>query len=94
MSEGGQLLFGFRIKVARTFKERAIGLIGKDLKADEGLLIEKCNAIHTFFMSYPIDAIFLDKNLKPIKTVKNIKPWTFLVFGGFKARYVLEVKCS
>lgn len=85
-------LLGYKVKVAKTFRERAVGLIGHDLAPGEGLLIEKCNAIHTFFMSYPIDAIFLDKNMKVVKTVKNIRPWTFLVFGGFNARCVLEVK--
>lgn len=89
-----QLLLGYRVKVAKSFRERAVGLIGHELKEGEGLLIEKCNAIHTFFMSYPIDAIFLDKNMKPVKTVRNIRPWTFLVFGGFKARQVLEIKAQ
>lgn len=80
------------LRVAKTFRERAVGLIGYDLAPGEGLLIPKCNAIHTFFMSYPIDAIFLDKKMKVVKIVKNIKPNKFLVFGGFRARSVLEVK--
>ena len=84
---------GCRARVARTFPERARGLIGtRDLSAGEGLLIEKCNAIHTFFMSFPIDAIFLDDDNREVKTVRNIRPWTFLVFGGFRAKKVLEVK--
>ena len=84
---------GIRARVARTFAERARGLIGtKSLPPDEGMLILKCNAIHTFFMSFPIDAIFLDKNDNVVKTVKNIRPWRFFVWGGFKAAKVLEIK--
>ena len=86
-------LLGYKVKIARTFLERSRGLIGtRDLASDEGMLIEKCNAIHTFFMSFPIDAIFLDAENRVVRTVRNIRPWTFLVFGGFRARKVLEVK--
>ena len=85
-------ILGFRAKVARTFRERARGLIGtKTLAPGEGLLIEKCNAIHTFFMSFPIDAYFLDDGNRVIKTVKMIRPWSFLVWGGWRAKRVLEV---
>ncbi len=86
-------VLGVRAKVARTFRERAKGLIGtKDLPPGEGLLIERCNAIHTFFMSFPIDAVFLDKHDNVVKTVRGIRPWRFLVWGGWRARKVLETK--
>ncbi len=82
---------GIRARVAKSFKERAVGLIGtKSLPPGEGLLILKCNCIHTLFMSMTIDAVFLDKNDNVVKTVKNIKPWRFMVFGGFRAVKVLE----
>jgi uncharacterized membrane protein (UPF0127 family) len=84
-----------KVRVAKTFFERAKGLIGtKDMSPYEGMLIERCNAIHTFFMSFPIDAYFFDKKNRLVKVVKNIKPWKTLVFGGFKASYVIEVKSS
>ena len=86
-------ILGYKAKVARKLVERIRGLIGtKDLLPDEGMLILKCNAIHTFFMSFPIDAIFLDKNDKVVKTIKNIRPWRFFIWGGFKAVKVLEIK--
>lgn len=73
------------------FYERARGLIARPMpEAGHGLHIPKCNAIHTCFMSYPIDAIFLDKRGEIVKTVKNIRPWRLFVWGGFKARSVLE----
>lgn len=84
-------ILGCRAKVASTFSERARGLIGtKSLGPDEGMLILRCNAIHTFFMGFPIDAIFLDRNDRVVKTVRNIRPWTFFVWGGWRAVKVLE----
>jgi hypothetical protein len=81
--------------VARTFAERAKGLIGtKDLPAGEGLLILRCNAIHTCFMSFPIDATFLDREDRVVKTVRKIRPWRLWVWGGFRAVKVLETRSS
>ena len=82
---------GVRARVARTFAERAKGLIGtKDLPAGEGLLILRCNAIHTCFMSFPIDATFLDREDRVVKTVRKIRPWRLWVWGGWRAASVLE----
>ncbi|MGN0855755.1 MAG: DUF192 domain-containing protein [Kiritimatiellia bacterium] len=86
---------GVRARVARTFAERARGLIGtRDLPPGEGLLILKCNAIHTWFMSFPIDATFLDEHDNIVRIVRNIRPWRCLVWGGFKAVKVLETKAT
>ena len=86
-------VLGVRAKVARTFRERARGLIGRPSPPPgEGMLITRCNAIHTFFMRYPIDVVFLDRDGNPVKTVRNIRPWRPFVWGGFRARSVLEVK--
>lgn len=84
-------ILGIRAKVARSLAERARGLIGRPPPArGEGMLILRCNAIHTFFMRYPIDAIFLDSRASVVKTVRNIRPWRLFVWGGWRARRVLE----
>ena len=62
----------------------------KDLPADEGLLIERCNSIHTCFMRFPIDATFLDRDDNVVKVVRNIRPWRLCVWGGRRAVKVLE----
>lgn len=86
-------ILGVRAKVARTFFQRAKGLIGtRYLERGEGLIILRCNSIHTFFMSFPIDAVFLDRNDKVVKIVRNIRPWRLFVWGGFRAVKVLEVQ--
>ena len=82
---------GVKAKVARTLVERMTGLFGtKRLAAGEGLLILRCNAIHTFVMSFAIDATFLDRNDRVVKIVRNIRPWRPFVWGGFRAVKVLE----
>ena len=86
---------GVRARVAEGFLARARVLIGRPPPPPgEGLLIPHCNAIHTFFMSYPIDATFLDKEGRVVKTVRNIRPWRPFVWGGFRARQVLETAAA
>ncbi len=82
---------GVKARVARTFRERAKGLIGtKSLPDGEGMLILHCNAVHTFFMSFPIDVTFLDRHDRVVKTVRGVKPWRPLVWGGWRASKALE----
>lgn len=82
-----------KIEVADNFFKRSKGLIGRcGLAADEGLLIPKCNAIHTFFMRFAIDATFLDSHDNVVKVVRNIKPWRFFIWGGWRARKVIETQ--
>lgn len=84
-------IMGVRACVARSFAARARGLIGRPkLPPGEGLLILKCNAIHTLFMAYPIDAVFLDRHDRVVKRVGNIRPWRLFVWGGWRAVKVLE----
>ena len=77
--------------VCENFYERARGLIGRPPPPPgRGLLIPKCNAIHTWFMRYPIDATFLDAHGETVKTVRNLRPWRLFVWGGWRAKAVLE----
>lgn len=83
---------GVKAEVARSLFARMRGLIGRrGLQPGTGMLILKCNAIHTFFMLFPIDAVFLDRNDKVVKTVRNIRPWHPFVWGGWRAKKVLEL---
>ena len=55
---------------------RAKGLLGrKGLDKGEAVVLKPCNSIHTFFMRFAIDVIFIDKNNKVIKTVFSVKPF-------------------
>lgn len=65
-----------KIEKADTFFKRLIGLIGrKKLAKGQGLWIVPCNSIHMLFMSFAIDAVFIDKNRRIKKICRNLKPW-------------------
>ena len=82
---------GIDAEVAETLAERLRGLIGRDgLAPGTGMLITRCNCIHTCFMRFPIDATFIDKRGEVVKTVRNIRPWRLFVWGGFHAVSVLH----
>ena len=86
-----EIILGVDAEVAESAFERMRGLIGRDgLERGKGMLITKCNCIHTFFMRFPIDAVFLDRRGKAVKTVRNIRPWRPWVWGGWRAKSVLE----
>ncbi len=86
---------GVDAEVAHTFVERAKGLIGRSgLGPGKGLLIPRCNCIHTFFMRFAIDATFLDADGRTVKVVRNIRPWTAWVWGGLGASQVLETAAT
>lgn len=85
------VLHGVEAEVAETFFERAKGLIGRRvLPEGTGLLIPHCNAIHTLFMRFAIDATFLDRKGDVVKVVRDIRPGRLFVWGGWRARQVLE----
>jgi uncharacterized protein len=57
-------LLAANARIARTPWERTIGLMGQSPAwciEGNGLLIPGCRAIHTFFMRFPIDVIFVDR---------------------------------
>ncbi len=71
--------------------KRLVGLLGrKGLGRGEALVIRPCSGIHTFFMRFPIDAIFLDKASKVVKTIQDMRPFRLSgwVFG---TREVIEL---
>ncbi len=86
---------GVDAEVAHTFAERVKGLVGRSgLEPGKGLLIERCNCIHTFFMRFAIDATFLDGEGRMVKVVRNVRPWRAWVWGGWRARQVLETAAT
>ena len=80
--------------IADTPFKRMKGLLGrKALNEGEALVIKPCNSIHTFFMRFPIDVLFVDKNNKVIKAISSIKPFriTGIYFG---AAFVVELSAG
>ena len=77
--------------IADTSFKRVRGLLGKSgLGEGEALVLKPCNSIHTFFMSFPIDVVFVDSQKRVAKTISNMSP--FRISGiYFKANLTIEL---
>ncbi|MCM8789645.1 MAG: DUF192 domain-containing protein [Candidatus Omnitrophica bacterium] len=77
--------------LADTPLSRLKGLLGrKQLNIGEGIILRPCSSIHTFFMHFPIDILFLDKNNKIIKAIPDLKPF-HLTAIYFNAAFAIEL---
>jgi len=71
--------------------ERMKGLLGRaSLAEGEALQIDPCNSIHTFFMRFPIDVLFVDKEGLVLRAFSAIRPWR-LTRVYFQAKSVIEL---
>jgi len=69
-------LLGDAIDLADTSAKRTTGLLKhKELLPGEGLWIIPCEGVHTFFMKFPIDLVYIDKKSVVRKIVPNVAPW-------------------
>ncbi|MFT5590735.1 MAG: uncharacterized membrane protein (UPF0127 family) [Bradyrhizobium sp.] len=93
---------GLRITVAKTFWQRLIGLLGKRrLAYDSALLLVPCNNIHTAFMCFAIDVVFIDLTGTVVAIYPRVRPFEMVVepaaYGclelcaGAAAHYGLQV---
>ncbi|NID13996.1 DUF192 domain-containing protein [Luteibacter yeojuensis] len=65
-----------RVWRASAWWDRARGLLGRRaLGEGEGLLLEPCGSVHTFWMRYPIDLVFLDAQDRLLRTCASVPPW-------------------
>ncbi|AHM56949.1 hypothetical protein EAL2_c16540 [Peptoclostridium acidaminophilum DSM 3953] len=72
---GEELILFSRARLANSFFKRFRGLMGiKGLPEGECLVITPCSSIHTFFMKFAIDAAFVDKDMRVLKIVKELRP--------------------
>lgn len=69
---------------------RLRGVIGwKRLRQGEGVLIRPTFSVHTAFVRFPIDAVFLDKEMTVVSIAENLKPWRLA--SSRRAKAVLEL---
>jgi uncharacterized membrane protein (UPF0127 family) len=72
----GQKQILTNIRVADSVFSRMKGLIGKsNLNENHGLLIKPCKQVHTFFMKFPIDCIFLNGVGEVVYIIEGLTPW-------------------
>ena len=76
--------------LADTMWARLRGLMGKrDLGRGQGLLLRPSGSVHTCFMRFPIDVVFLDRELAVLAVSPAVRPWRARMCRG--ARAVLEL---
>jgi uncharacterized membrane protein (UPF0127 family) len=83
-----------RLSVAESLSDRTRGLLGRDgLSNEEGLWILRCNSIHTFFMRFAIDCVFLNRKCEVVSVKTNVRPWRLIV-PQWGATSVIEVSAG
>ena len=76
--------------LAETMFARLRGLLGRSgLSSGEGMLLRPAASIHTAFMRFPNDAVFLDRADRVLKVAHELAPWRMAGCRG--ARAVLEL---
>ena len=79
--------------LAETMFTRLRGLLGrKSLAEGEGLLLRPASSIHTAFMRFTIDAVFLDRDNRIVKVAAELRPWRMAACRGSRA--VLELSAG
>jgi uncharacterized membrane protein (UPF0127 family) len=78
------------LELADTGAKRNKGLLGREgLAAGEGLWIVPCESVHTFFMQFAIDLVYLDRNHRVKKVRRAVGPWR--VSACLSAHSILEL---
>ena len=94
-----QRLLADKCVEAVRFTERLRGLIGRESLLDgEGMYFPSCNSIHMWFMSIPIDVVFVRKKngdasriVEVLSVFEDVKPWRVLPVSCWKADDVIEL---
>jgi uncharacterized protein len=83
-------LLGDAVEVADSSAKRRVGLLRHErLEPGTGLWIVPCESVHTFFMKFPIDLVYVDKKRKVRKVRHAVPPWR--LSACFTAHSVLEL---
>jgi len=79
-----------KLELAGTGEARRKGLLGREgLEPGEGLWIAPCESVHTFFMRFAIDLVYLDRKHRVEKVRQSVGPWR--LSACFSAHSVLEL---
>ena len=78
------------LEVADTWLRRFLGLMGRTgLPEGAGLWLDPCSSIHMFFMRFAIDVVYLDRECRVVKLVRDLRPWR--LSAGLGAHSVVEL---
>ncbi len=89
-NESPEVLFS-DVRITESMLERMRGLLGhQPLTDQQGFWIEPCNSIHMWFMSFALDIVFIDRDMRVCQLSEAVKPWRCR--ASFRASAVLELK--
>jgi len=87
-------LLASKVLKADTALSRMRGLLGRGrLEPGEALWIAPCAMIHTFFMRFSLDVVFLDAELRVLRVIERLRPWRVSPWVPW-ARSVLELEAG
>ncbi len=90
LKEAGGEIVCAHCELADTPLKRMRGLLGRSgLDEDEGMLFRPAGSIHMFFMRFPIDAVFCDRDLVVVGIERDLQPWKAARRKG--AKVVIEL---
>lgn len=75
--------------IADTFIKRFMGYMFRKKPHYEAILIKPCNSIHTFFMKFNIDVLFINDKMEIVKKVEKLKSGR-IIFPVKEASMVVE----
>jgi uncharacterized membrane protein (UPF0127 family) len=76
--------------IADNFWDRLLGYMFRSTPHTPGILFEPAISIHTFFMKFSLDVVFMDQNFRVLKVYRNLRPWRHTGFF-FRSRKTLEI---
>ena len=86
-----QVVLAQEVELANSFFKRLKGLMLRpNMASQTAMLLAPCPQIHTCFMRFPIDVLFLDKNGKVLHIIEQMKPWRISPIIG-RATQTLEM---
>lgn len=81
-----------KLNMATNFFTRFMGLMGKSgIPSDEALFFPKCNSIHTFFMRFPIDVVFVSESGEVVEVLESLGAWRMLL-PRRRVKHTIELK--
>ena len=61
---------------ALSWTMRLRGMIGRRFSGSmDAMIFPRCNAVHMLFMTIPLDVLFLDRENRAVRIIRNLRPW-------------------
>lgn len=67
------------VYVADSFMKRFLGYMFQKRPQQPAMIFRPCNSIHTFFMRFNIDVLFVNDYMEVVKIVKGVRPWKVIM---------------